>query len=196
MARPSATAGRDAVVVLGTLVVLGLLGGVLWAMVVSPAEFTKLADGGTMSEDQLGRQFGADGWYVVIGAVAGFAAGLVLSWWRSRDPVLTSMLLVAGSVLASVVMALVGHLLGPGDPEAALQAASVGAHVPQRLDVGIRPVWPLGAYLRDTATVYLCWPVGALLGALFVLVGRAPGTADREVGHERPTSAARTAAAG
>jgi hypothetical protein len=174
-------------VVLGTLVVLGLVCGVLWSLVASPAEFTKLSNGGAMGEDQLSRQFGVVGWYVVIGALAGLAAGLLLAWWRSRDPLLTSVLLVVGTVLAAVVMAVVGHLLGPGDPRAALRAAKVGAHVPQRLDIGLRPVRPLGPYLRETAAVYLSWPVGALAGALFALLGRAP---------ESPKSASQPRAAG
>jgi hypothetical protein len=62
-------------------------------------------------------------------------------------------------VLAAAVMALVGHLLGPADPRAALAAAKVGARVPERLDV-------------DTVIVYLAWPVGVLAGALVILLGR------------------------
>lgn len=151
--------GRDIVVVLGTLLGLGLLCGVLWWLLVSPAEFTKLRDGAVMSEVQLGRRFSADGMYIVIAAVAGLLSGLVLTWWRSRDPLLTSGLLLVGSALAAGVMSLTGHLLGPGDTRAALAAAKVGAHVPERLDV-------------DAVTVYLVWPMAVLLGALVVLLGR------------------------
>jgi hypothetical protein len=159
--RVSAPAGRDAAAVVGTLLALGLLGGVLWSQVVVPAEFTKLASGGTMGEDQLSRQFAADAWYVVIAVVAGAPAGALLSWWRSRDPLLTSVLLVVGAALAAAAMALVGHLLGPGSTQAALDAAPVGARVPERLDV-------------DTFVAYLGWPVGVLAGALFVLLGKGP----------------------
>jgi hypothetical protein len=189
-------AGRDAALVLSVMLLLGLLCGLLWSVLATPAEFTKVSNGAAMGEDQLGRQFGVVGWFVLIGGLAGLAAGLVLSWWRSRDPVLTSVLLVVGSLLAAFVMALVGHLLGPGDPRAALRAAQVGAHVSQRLDVGLRPVWPIGPYLRDTATVYLAWPVGALAGALFVLLGRAPDRRPQEAGHESSESASQTHAAG
>jgi uncharacterized membrane protein YeaQ/YmgE (transglycosylase-associated protein family) len=153
---------RDALVVLGVLVALGVLGAVLWASLVTPAEFTKLAKGGGMGEGELAKQFDADAWYVVIAASAGLVAGLVLSWWRSRDPLLTTVLLVVGSALAAAVMTLLGHyVLGPGDPRAALEAAELGARVPERLDV-------------DTFTVYLSWPVGVLVGAFVVLLGRAP----------------------
>jgi len=169
---------RDAVVVVVVLLVLGVLAGVLWSAVVTPAEFTKLAEGGAMGEEQLSRQFGADGWYVVIAAVTGLVAGAVLSWWRSTNALVTSAALLAGAVLAAVAMALTGHLLGPADPERALAAAQVGVRVPNSLDVGGRPVWPLAAYLEDTLAFYLAWPVGVLAGALLVLVGRA-GEEDR-----------------
>jgi len=59
------------------------------------------------------------------------------------------------------VMALVGHWAGPGDPGQALRAAEVGAKVPESLDV-------------DFFSIYLTWPFGALVGALFVLLGTNP----------------------
>jgi hypothetical protein len=162
MARvPSASTavGRDVAVVIGSFLVLGVLSGVLWWLVVPPAEFTKLPSGGSMGEVDLGRQFNADGWYVVIAAVAGLVSGIALSWWRSRDPLLTSVLLVLGSLAAAALMAVTGHLLGPGPTRAALAAVKVGAKVPERLDV-------------DTPAVYLGWPIAVLLGASIVLFGK------------------------
>jgi hypothetical protein len=156
---------RDAAAVLGPLLLLGVVCGVLWSLVVTPAVYTKLATGASMGEDQLSRQFGADGWYVLIAAGAGACAGGLLSWWRGRDPLLTSALLLVGSALAAAAMALTGHLLGPGDPRTALSAAAVGATVPERLDV-------------DTLLVYLSWPIGVLAGGLFSLLGDT-GDADR-----------------
>jgi hypothetical protein len=152
------TWGRDAAVVLGGLLILGVLCGVLWWLLVNPAEFTKTRDGGVMTEDDLSRQFATDGMYAVIAGVAGLLSGLALTWWRAMDPLVTSVLLVVGSVVAAAAMALTGYLLGPGDPGAALSAAQVGARVPERLDV-------------DALTVYLAWPVAVLAGALVVLLG-------------------------
>ncbi len=86
---------------------------------------------------------------------------MLLTWWRARDVLLTSVLLVLGTVLAAVAMELTGHLLGPGDPGAALAAAKVGGRVPERLDV-------------DAFTVYLAWPISALVGALVVLLNVTP----------------------
>jgi hypothetical protein len=152
-------------VVLGSLLLLGLLGGVLWWLLTDPAEFTRLQEGGSMTEVELGQRFSADGTFVVVALALGLVAGVGLSWWRSRDPLLTSALLLLGAVLAAGVMTLVGHLIGPGDTGSALQAAAVGASVPE----------PLGV---DVWTVYLAWPVAVLGGALVVLLGRGPGAED------------------
>jgi hypothetical protein len=165
---------RDAAVVVGVLLVLGILAGVVWSLVVTPAEFTRLPHGGQMGEDQLGRQFGADGWYVVIAVLTGLVAGVLLSWWRSTHVLATVAALVAGALVAAAAMSLTGHLLGPEKATTALDAAKLGSRVPEGLDVGLRPVWPLWPYLKDTLSVYLSWPVGVLVGALLVLVGRGP----------------------
>jgi hypothetical protein len=146
----------DVLVVLGSLAILGLACGLLWWLLVQPAEFTKMRDGGAMGEVELGKRFAADGWYVVLALVAGSVAGAGLTWWRARDALLTTGLLVIGAVLAAAVMALTGHLLGPGDPQARLAAAKAGAHVPVQLAVTAK-------------TAYLAWPIGVLAGALLVL---------------------------
>jgi hypothetical protein len=150
-------ARADAAWVLGTCVVLGVVGAVLWWLLVDPALFTKARNGGlAMGEAQLGKRFATDGWFVVIAAVLGLLSGAVLTWWRSRDFLLTTVLLVVGSALATGLMAVVGRALGPADPESLAAAAAVGDRLPMQLEV--------------TATVaYLVWPIAALVGALFVL---------------------------
>lgn len=151
---------------LGTYLVLGVLCGVAWWLLVQPALFTKVHSGGTMSELQLGNEFNGDGWFAVIAAVIGIGSGLCLTWWRSRDYLLTTLLLVPGAALAATVMALLGHALGPGNPQAALAAAQVGQHIPDQLEV------------RAWAT-YLVWPMGALVGALGVLWSSTSTVKDR-----------------
>ena len=161
-AAPETTSGHhpalaDAGWVLGTYVVLGLVGAVLWWLLVEPALFTKARNGGlAMGEAELGKRFAADGWFVVIAAVLGLLSGAVLTWWRSRDHLATTILLVVGSVAASALMSVTGRALGPADPESRAAAAAVGDRLPMQLEV--------------TATVaYLVRPIAALVGALFVL---------------------------
>lgn len=146
----------DVVVVLGCYLLLGVVCGIVWWLLVNPALFTKVHGGGTMSELQLSKEFDGDGWYAVIAAVAGIISGLLLTWWRSRDYLLTTLLLVPGSALAATVMVVLGHFLGPGDPNAALAAVKVGQHVPDQISVA---AW----------ATYLVWPMGALVGSLGVL---------------------------
>lgn len=161
-AGPTPSAARagllaDAAWVLGTFVVLGILGGLVWWLLVDPAMFTKARNGGlAMGEAELGKRFAADGWFVVIAAVLGLLSGSALTWWRSRDFLATTVLLVVGSVVATGLMTLVGRLLGPGDPARLAASADVGDRLPMQL-----------AVTADVA--YLVWPIAVLVGALFVL---------------------------
>lgn len=152
--RPEAP--RPAVTALVGLTAVGALTGVGWWLLVTPAFFTKQPGGGSMSELQLGHRVSADGWYAVLAVVVGLLGGVVLSRWQERDSLLTLVVLLAGSVLAAAAMALVGHLLGPGDPRVALAQAPLGGRVAVPLSV-------------SASTAYLAWPVGAALGALLVL---------------------------
>lgn len=154
--RRHAGAAADVAAVLGTLLVLGVVCGVVWWVLVDPAVFTAGRRGGSMGEAELAKRFDGDGWYAVVAAVAGFAAGVVLTWWRQRDLRLTTLTLVLGAGLAAAAMALTGRLLGPGDPDVALAGARPGEKVPVEL-------------LVTAPASYLVWPVAVLLGALIIL---------------------------
>lgn len=155
--RPRPGVVADIATVLGTFAVLGVLGGVLWWLLVDPVQLTKGADGaGAMDELTLSRRFATDGWYSVIAIVGGFLGGLGVTAWRSRDYRVTTLLLLAGAAVAAYAMSVVGGALGPEDPETALAAAEVGGTVPLALEV-------------SAFSVYLLWPIAALAGALMVL---------------------------
>jgi hypothetical protein len=164
----------DVVVVLGTFLVLGAVCGLLWFVLVHPAHLERVRGGfQAPSELDLAKRIAADGWYVVIASVAGFAAGLGLTWWRSRDFLLTTVMLLPGAALAAAVMTLVGHALGPADPHQVLATASPGQMAPLELTVTAK-------------ASYLTWPVAVLLGSLMVLWSspRAPGHEGRAVAPE------------
>lgn len=160
-------AAGDLLAVFGTFLVLGVVCGVLWWLLVDPAAYTKTVDSrGVMGELDLAKEFNADGWYASIAIVAGFLSGLVVTWWRSRDFRVTTILLVPGAVIAAAAMALVGWALGPGNTTVALAAAHRGQAVPVQLMVtALRP----GHALWPPSPVYLVWPVAVLFGALMVL---------------------------
>ncbi|MGN6575122.1 MAG: hypothetical protein ACTHKG_05500 [Nocardioides sp.] len=165
-ARGRGGAARDVLWVLGTYVVLGVLGAVVWWLLVDPAVFTKQPGGGLgMGEVQLAKRFATDGWYVVVAAVLGVLSGSLLTWWRSRDFLLTAVLLLVGSGVAAGLMSLLGRWIGPADPGAVAGTVAVGAKVPTQLA------------LSATAG-YLVWPIAVLAGALFVLWSPPPEPAE------------------
>ena len=162
---PAATESRtrrsaaldDVVAVLGTYVVLGVVGAVLWWALCDPATFTVTDDGGiAMGEVELSKRFDPDAWYAVIAAVLGLVSGTALTWWRSRDHLLTSGLLIVGSAVAAALMSVVGGWLGAADPRTLAATAETGAQLSAALTV-------------DATVTYLVWPVTVLVGALVVL---------------------------
>lgn len=146
----------DTAVVLGAFLVLGVVAGVAWWLLVDPAVYTSARGGAAMDELQLARRFSTDGWYSVIAVVGGFLAGVGLTWWRSRDPRVTTLLLLPGSALAAATMTYVGGLLGPDDPGTRLEGAARGDTFPVELAV-------------TAFQAYLLWPIAVLAGALMVL---------------------------
>lgn len=146
----------DALAVLGSFLVLGVVCGVLWWLLVDPAVYTKARGGVAMGELELAKRFGVDGWYAVIAIVGGFAAGVVLTWWRTRDFRVTTVLLLPGAALAALVMAWVGGQLGPEAPQGVADTLRRGDTVPAELAV-------------SAFQAYLLWPIAVLAGALMVL---------------------------
>ena len=122
----------DAVAVLAVLLTLAVAGGFLWAQLVDPLPEPAL------TEATLALQFDIDGWYVVLAAVAGAAAGLVLTLWRTRDPVATVLLLVAGAALAAWFMAVTGEVVSD------LVVTALSAYL----------VWPITALLGAVVVLW------------------------------------------
>jgi hypothetical protein len=147
---------RDGVAILGCFLLLGLVGAVLWWLLVDPAVYTVTARGGSMGEPELAQRFDPDGWFVVIGLLGGLLGGALLSWWRARDPLRTTILVVLGALLATGVVIALGRILGPADPETLIPSLAPGHHVPVRLVI-------------TTKVSALAWPFGALVGCLAFL---------------------------
>lgn len=149
---------RDAGVVLAWFTAIGVIGAVVWWQLTPLAEFTRTATDAQMGEEDLGRQVSSDGWYFVIGAVAGLFSGITLLLLKRRDPLLMVVLVALGGFLASWVMLWVGLWLGPPDPESVLPTVDVGDKVPLQLKL-------------HASGIQLVWPVAALVGAIGVIWG-------------------------
>lgn len=106
-------------------------------------------------------EFRSTGTYVAVAAPAGVLLGVLLTWLLRRDPLAVLVAVLAGSAGAAAVMAVVGHALGPDSAHAAAQTMEEYASV--RADLRVEP-----------GAAWLAFPVGAVTGAFFVLLGGTP----------------------
>lgn len=159
-ARPGLLAGLrgDVLVILPAFLGAALIAGAWWPQLVDPVQSVRTAAGVSTDEVALAEQFDRDGWYAVLAGVAGLLLGLVLAWWRRRDPVATLLLVVVSAGAAAWLMARVGTALGPEPAEQVLAAAPVGTTAPGEVTV-------------SAAAAYLVWPIAATAGALVAWLG-------------------------
>ena len=145
-----ATWVSDLLVAVAWFVVLGVLAGVLWWVLTPLPEATRVGNAASLDPEQLTGEVAADGWFAIIATVSGLLSGIALLAWRRRDPLLMVVLTVAGAGLASVLMVVVGRLLGPEDVVTALRALPEGgkASVPLKLHAqGVTVLLPAAAAL-------------------------------------------------
>lgn len=163
----------DAVWVVGTLAVLGVVGALVWDALVDLPSYQRTAQGAVLDQVQLAGLIGIDGWFVAVGGVAGLVAGGALMYFRPGDPLLTVVWLAAGGALAAWLMVEVGLLVGPADPGSVLSSLKPGEHA--------------AVQLHPHATgVEFIWPIAALLGGLLVLLSTGPDTGLRtDPAHEQ-----------
>lgn len=148
-------AAREAAVVLVVFVVAGAAGGWLWQRVWTPPTGV-VRDGRFQfqSWEDVGHQFGATGWYVVIGLAGGAVLGLLAALLARTAELVTLAAVALGSALAGLVAWRLGAVLAPPDPTT-LTGLGPDDVVPAQL------VMPVGSWLA-------AWPLGAL-GVLFVV---------------------------
>jgi hypothetical protein len=141
------------------LTVVGVLGGALWAWWADPPKQTETTP--YTAELELGRLFGVEARYTVLGLVLGGLVGAGLAW-RLRSQ---GWVLVVGVTLGAGAAATVSYWLGVWwgpDPVAGLARADLLS----------------GALVITVPGLYLSWPVGALL-ALWLVVWAADRHPDR-----------------
>jgi hypothetical protein len=157
----------DLVWVLCYFAVAGVLAGLVWWQVVTPAYFVRTSDNAVMLQAELAQRVQADGWFVVIGFVAALLGGVLLTAWRARSPMLVMLAGYAASLGAGILALEVGTRLGHHDVAALARTAKVGAHVPDSLGV-------------ISHLVVIAWPIGFLVSSLVILWGTSPRSRDVE----------------
>ena len=120
---------------------LGALMSLIWWQVAPQPLLVVTADGIYPDDFSNSPWFGADGWFLLLGAAAGLLlAVLAWNWCRQRPMVALATLVLAGALLALTAWWL-GGLLGPPDPSQA--EVAVGETVPEPL--GLRALGVLFA---------------------------------------------------
>jgi hypothetical protein len=122
---------------------LGAVMGVLWWWITPTEQWIKVDGGLGPAELSSPNWFAADGWFLVLGVVAGLVL-TGISWvWARQHPVALVVGLLIGASLLSLVAWSVGGVLGPPDPNGAAASLAVGATVDGAL--GLRAMGVLAA---------------------------------------------------
>jgi hypothetical protein len=166
--------------------VLGALGGWLWWLWWAPAppgEVYETADGPKWFPNPFDpgvtRDFAGTANYVVLGLGLAIVLGVVAAVVARNRAVPGLVAAGLASILAAVVMALVGASQSPPDPHEKADDVAVGTKLPGHLHVtnGEIPLpGSVAALVNDDdgvvklPTPYLAWPLGATLGYLVVML--------------------------
>jgi hypothetical protein len=155
---PDRRAVRQALLIIGIFVAVGAGCGVLWERLWTAPVGIVFEDKWYLVGPDAVHSFDGTGRYILIAAIAGLLLGTVLSLAFDRDEVATLVGVAVGSLLAALVMAWVGHLLGPPDP--------------RDLASGKENSTKLSSDLRvEGESPYVAFPAGALTGAVIVWFG-------------------------
>lgn len=141
--------------------------GVLWHAWWAPPPTGVVVDGTVYFRPDA--EFAGTGQYLVVAGVAGLLLGLVVTYLLERDELVTLAACLLGAVAAGLLMAWVGHLLGPESAEAVAARTADFEEIPGDLHAG-------------PASAYLAFPAGTLLGAVIVLLSV---TRHSEPAHDR-----------
>ena len=134
------------------MLVIGAVGGLVWLWLAEPAEWEVTARGIILTEEAATGQFGVLVTFVIVGAVASFAWGVVAGHvLRELGWVLVPVFAVV-SGLAALIAWRVGVALGPVHPRDVADPA-LGDRLPAPLEI-------------DAVAPFLVWPMFALAGLL------------------------------
>jgi len=143
---------------------LGVVMGAVWWWVTPTEQWIRI-DGGLGAADlSASSWFAADGWFLILGVIAGLLlTGITWALFRTR-PVALVIGIVLGAALLSLVAWSVGGVLGPPDATSVADSLPIGSNVDGSL--GLRALGVLGA------------PAVSALALLALLIAVAPVTED------------------
>jgi hypothetical protein len=131
----------------------------LWVTLSNPPKVPLSPGGGVyLGEQALNAQSGVTLWFIVLGAIFGAVAGLVVGWFGKRFGWFTVVAVLLFSVTGALLSGYLGQHVFGADPRDEV----VGAKVGDLIQVGVS---------LDTKVAYLGWPIGALVGVLAAISG-------------------------
>lgn len=126
-----------------TGIALGAVMGVVWWLVTPTEQWIKVEGGLGAAQISSPSWFAADGWFLIIGVVAGLVLAGVTWTWARRHPFSLLVGVLLGAVLLSLVAWSVGGVIGPPDPATAAASLAIGDQVDGSL--GLRALGVLAA---------------------------------------------------
>lgn len=128
-------------------VLVGAVLGVIWWR-VAPRVMVEVTADGLALVDPAGKAFiAADGWFAVLGALAGLVCGVIgVLRWR-RDGIGLAVGEAAGGVLGALVAMLVGQWLGRSTLDGSAAVGTIAEASLQVRATGVLLAWPLVALL-------------------------------------------------
>lgn len=137
-------------------VVLGVVGGVVWFEWWTPTRGVVIQDTWILLPQDSGKDFAATGGYilgaVLLGSIGGVATAVFV-----RPATWALLVAVLGATVAGLIMAALGHQLGPADPRPEAAGKADMTRLPGDLRVvGLSPylAFPTGS-LTALAAIYL-----------------------------------------
>lgn len=142
-------------------VLCGPLMGTLWWVLAPTISYEVRDDGVFANPDAPNDWFGADGWFLVLGAAFGLVLGLATFWRRGDHPVCSLLGLAVGAAGAAGLARWVGGVLGPSAVADQLEGASTGDLLMAPLEVSALGVLVVPALVAVTGFAAMVASVGA-----------------------------------
>jgi hypothetical protein len=138
----------SAVIAFAGSALLGVLAGLVWALVAPRAVLQEVSQGtAEVVNAETSAFIAADGWFCVIGAVCGLITGVLGCWLAMRQNKSTvALALIAGAVAGGLVMLWIGDNIGLSTYNHQLGTAANGTIFNSSLALGAKSAlvfWPL-----------------------------------------------------
>lgn len=154
----TATAPARTALIVASALIMGVAAGLIWWQLAEPGQWQMRDVGIALTEEASRGQFQVVVVFTLVGAIASLVWSVGVSLFSRGSGWPLVLMVIAGSVLASLIAWQTGALVGPPPPET-VSGLSLGDTVPDELMV-------------DSIAPFLVWPMAALVGVLLTSWGQ------------------------